>query len=100
MNRKIHSLTMYILLLGVMLLFFFSCGGLIVKERILYQVEGSGYATISYTNKNGTTTILVNQGLPWYKPIYYLFDEEPDLEKVTLQVTSAYPVTTSVTWDR
>jgi hypothetical protein len=100
MNRKIHSKTMYILLLGVTLLFFFSCGGLIIKEKIIYEVEGSGSATVSYTNKDGNTTIIMNQSLPWYKSIYYLFDEEPTVEKLTLQVTSLSPVTTSIKWDR
>ncbi|UCB45869.1 MAG: hypothetical protein JSV25_00140 [Spirochaetota bacterium] len=100
MNKKIRSTIMYILLLGVTLMFFFSCGGFLIKEKIIYEVEGSGYATISYTNKDGYTTIIMNQSLPWYKNIYYLFDEEPTVEKLTLQVTSLTPVTTKITWDR
>jgi hypothetical protein len=91
---------MYFLLLGVTLLFLFSCGAFLVKEKIQYEVEGSGSATIYYTNKDGNTTILVNQSLPWYKNIYYLIDEEPSVEKLTLQVTSLSPVSTSITWDR
>ena len=100
MKKKIHSMIMYFLLLGVTLLFFFSCGTFLVKEKIVYEVEGSGYATISYTNKDGYKTIIVNQSLPWYKNIYYLFDEEPTVEKLTLEVTSLTPVSTSITWDR
>ena len=100
MNKKIHSVIMYFLLLGVTLLFFFSCGGLLIKEKIVYEVEGSGSATISYTNKDGYKTIIVNQSLPWYESIYYLIDEEPTVEKLTLEVTSLTPVTTSITWDR
>jgi hypothetical protein len=100
MKRKIHLKIMCIFLLGVTLLFFFSCGGLIIKEKIIYEVEGSGSATISYTNKDGNTTIIINQSLPWYKSIYYLFDEEPDVERLKLEVTSLSPVTTSITWDR
>ena len=100
MKKKIYSIIMYFLLLSVTFLFFFSCGGLLIKEKIIYEVEGSGYAAIKYTNKDGITTILVNQPLPWYKNIYYLIDEEPTVEKLILDVTSSTPVTAKITWDR
>ena len=77
----------------------FSCG-VVIKEKIAYEVNGSGTATISYTDKYGNTAITMDQSLPWYKPLYYLFDEEVELEKVRLQVTASTPVTTTITWDR
>ncbi len=77
----------------------FSCG-VVIKEKIIYEVEGSGTATISYTDKYGNTAITMDQPLPWDKSLYYLFDEEVELEKVRLQVTASSPLTTTVTWDR
>jgi cystathionine beta-lyase/cystathionine gamma-synthase len=97
--RKTGTKVVALLVLALSVILLFSCG-LAVKERIIYEVDGSGTATISYTNKYGSTTIMMNQTLPWYKPIYYLFDEETDLEKIHLEVTASSPVTTSVTWDR
>ncbi|MBN2322675.1 MAG: hypothetical protein JXQ30_02985 [Spirochaetes bacterium] len=77
----------------------FSCG-VVIKEKIHYEVEGSGTATISYTDKYGNTTITMDQPLPWDKSLYYLLDEEVELETVRLQVTASSPVTTTVRWDR
>jgi hypothetical protein len=42
----------------------------------------------------------MDQPLPWHKPLYYLFDEDVELENVRLQVTASSPVTTTITWDR
>jgi hypothetical protein len=77
----------------------FSCG-VVIKEKIIYEVDGSGTATISYTDKYGNTAITMDQPLPWHKPLYYLFDEDVELENVRLQVTASSPVTTTITWDR
>ena len=93
--KKIALFTAPVLLCA----FLFSCG-VVIKEKIVYEVDGSGTATVSYTGKYGNTIIMPGQNLPWYKPIYYLFDEEVELEKVRLEVTAYSPVTTTITWDR
>jgi len=82
------------------LVFLFSCG-VFIKETISYEVDGTGgTADIRYTSKYGNPILVTDQTLPWYKPIYYLFDEESELETVILEVSSSSSVTTKIMWHR
>ena len=98
MKKRISKIVC-LLISACCLAFFCSCG-LIIKETISYEVDGSGLADISYTNKYGGTTTVLDQTLPWYKPIYYFFDEESELETVYISVSASTPVTATVRWDR
>jgi hypothetical protein len=45
------------------LAFTFSCG-VVIKESIIYEVDGFGMANISYTSKYSNTVIIFDQPLP------------------------------------
>jgi hypothetical protein len=98
-QRRILGKIAFFAMIALLSFLFFSCG-FVIKEKIIYEVDGSGTATISYTDKYGNNTMMSNQTLPWFKPLYYLFDEEVELENVRLQVTASSPVTATITWDR
>lgn len=97
--RKQFSKIICLAVLCCTLVFLFSCG-VFIKETISYEVDGTGAADIRYTSKYGSTLLVTNQTLPWYKPIYYLFDEESELETVILEVSSSSSVTTKIMWHR
>jgi len=98
MRKQFRTLTS-LAVLCCALVFLFSCG-VLIKETISYEVDGTGTADIRYTSKYGSTLLVTDQTLPWYKPIYYLFDEESELETVILEVSSSSSVTTKIKWDR
>jgi hypothetical protein len=97
--RKQFSKIICLVVMCCTLVFLFSCG-VFIKETISYEVDGTGIANISYTSKYGSTLLATDQTLPWYKSIYYLFDEETELETVILEVSSADSVTTKIMWHR
>ena len=97
--RKIPGKTAFFTMIALLSFLFFSCG-FVIKEKIIYEVDGSGDATISYTDKYGHNILMTDQTLPWYKPLYYLIDEEVEIEKISLHVTADTPVTATITWDR